>query len=470
MRTRILFIAAAALVCFGTQSFADEKDFNISGCAGIQFTRLQAWKWWGSYQVPRNYNNVVIDLIVDRTITPHFSIHAGMEAFMWFNTHDLVSGRFGLYQPAMGENSAYLLQAENVFTFDEDNLFRIPNNVFKGEIHLGYFPYKYNPDVRNLGEYLFRSGTYPGWLRTISFVPEARLTGLLISTTAFNKWKNDLLVTTEMDMYPFYDLSYSWISSIKVGRVLDIGGGIDLARFTPANSQLTTREKDQNDNPCPFYMKNLKTVPDPVIPGQIDTVGGDTTYYTFTGTKIMGRLSIDLKGFLPEGAASIFGENDGKIYGEFDILGLKNQGDYYTKLSERIPVTFGFNLPTFKLLDVLSCEFEYYTNPYPNNYRFQVMAMVPRYGGTAVPDDQTDYENGYTNLAGNNYNWSWYQHDSWKWSVYFKKSIGKNFSIRGLAARDHLRNMSNSLTARDYDESLTTNKEWYWAIRFISAW
>jgi len=470
LKKQFFSIALAAALFFGPQVFADEKDFNVSGCAGFQFTRLQAWKFWGGYQFPRNYNNVVIDLIVDRTITPHFSIHAGVEAFMWFNTHDLVSGKFGLYQPAMGENSAYLFQAENVLTFDEDNLFRIPNDVFKGEIHMGYFPYKYNPDVRNLGEYLFRSGTYPGWLRTISFVPEARLTGLLISTTAFNTWKNDLLVTTEMDMYPFYDLSYTLISSIKVGRVLDIGGGIDLSRLTPANGKLTRREKDQNNNPCPFYMKNLVTVWD-TIAGTLDTISGDTAgYYTFAGTKIMGRLSIDLKGFLPEGAASIFGENDGKIYGEFDILGLENQGDYYKKLSERIPVTFGFNVPTFKLFDVLSCEFEYYTNPYPNNYRFQVMAMLPKYGGTPAPDDQTDYENGFTKIPGIDYNWSWYQHDSWKWSVYFKKSIGKNYSIRGLAARDHLRNMSNSLTARDYDESLTKTNQWYWALRFISTW
>ena len=465
MKARILFIAAALLAGFGTQGFADEKDFNISGCAGFQFTRLQAWKFWGVYEIPRNYNNIVVDLIVDRTISPHFSVHAGLEAFMWFNTHDLVNGKFGLYQPALGENSAYLLQAENVFTFDEDNLFGIPNHVFRGEIHMGYFPYKYNPDVRNLGEYLFRSGTYPGWLKTISFVPESRLTGLLISTTAFDKWKNDFLMTTEMDMYPFYDLSYSWISSIKVGKILDIGGGVNLARFTPANCDLTTRKRDKGGfTYCPFYLKNLET------DSLGDTISGDTTFYTFTGTKIMGRLAFDFKGLLPADIAAKFGENDGRIYGEFDILGLENQGDYYKNLSERIPVTFGFNVPTFKLLDVLSIEGEYYTMPYPDNYRNQVMAMLNIYGGTPVPDEHTDYENGFSKTPGIDYNWSWYQHDSWKWSVYFKKSLGKNFSIRGLAARDHLRNMSNSLTARDYDESLTTTRQWYWAIRLISTW
>jgi hypothetical protein len=252
-----------------------------------------------------------------------------------------------------------------------------------------------------------------------------------------------------MQMYPFYDVSYAWISSIKLGRVLDIGTGVDLARFTPANSDLTTRKKDLHDDSVPYYMKN-----------------GDTTYYTFTGTKIMGRLSIDLKGLLPEGAAGMFGENDGKIYGEFDILGLENQGDYYYKLSERIPVAFGFNIPTFKLLDVLSCEFEYYTTPYPNSYSNQVQAMTQYVGGTPIPDDQIYFK---SNPTMSNH-WDLYQHDNWKWSVYIKKTIGRHFSIIGQAARDHLRTMSNSLAARDYGEVLIEPRNWYWAVRAISFW
>jgi hypothetical protein len=480
LKKQFLAIAMAAAVFFGTQVSADttavettvqkqQDGFSISGCAGFQTTRITSYRWYGLDEPGRIYNNVVIDLIADHNINRHFSVHAGVEAFMWFNTHPLITGMIGQNQPAVGENSVYLFQAENVFTFDEDNLFRIPNDVFKGEIHLGYFPYKYNPDARNLGEYLFRSGTYPGWLKTIPFVPEARLTGLLISTTSFNKWKNDFLVTTEMDMYPFYDLSYSWISSIKVGKILDIGGGIDLARFTPANGDLTTRKKNSHGDPLTsgeVYLKNGRYVADSVIPGLIDTLGGDTAYYTFTGIKAMGRLSIDLKGLLPEGAASIFGENDGKIYGEFDILGLVNQGDYYNKLSERIPVSFGFNVPTFKLLDVLSCEFEYYTTPYPNSYANQLQAMKQVGGGTPIPDDQMIYKNNPT-MANH---WDLYKHDNWKWSVYIKKSIGKHFAIIGLTARDHLRTMTNSLEARDYAEVLIKNNNWYWALRAISTW
>src|SRR4051794_14062289 len=35
-----------------------------------------------------------------------------------------------------------------------------------GSFQIGTFPYKYNPDAKELGEYLYRSGTYPGFLWT----------------------------------------------------------------------------------------------------------------------------------------------------------------------------------------------------------------------------------------------------------------------------------------------------------------
>ena len=40
----------------------------------------------------------------------------------------------------------------------------------------GVFPFKYNPDVRNLGEYLFRTGSYPPIMMSTFDFPLARLT------------------------------------------------------------------------------------------------------------------------------------------------------------------------------------------------------------------------------------------------------------------------------------------------------
>ncbi len=445
---------------------------SISDTAGFMMTRVNSSKWYGNEQSPQLYNNVVMDFTFRSRINKHFSIFGSIEGYLWFNTHPLIQGTFGQLQPALGENTVSLIQAQSIYYLDNENFFGVPDDVFTAEIGLGVFPYKYNPDVRNLGENLFRSGTYPGWLRSDFDKTASVLTGLRVSSTAFGIWKNDLLVTTEMQMYPLYDISYSWLSSIKLGKVLEIGSGIDLARFTPANDSLTTRRKDIFGETVPFYLKNGVYVPDPQTPGKIDTVGGDTAYYTFTGIKLMGRMSIDLKGLLPDRVASVFGENDAKIYGEVNILGLENQGDYYDKLWQRIPVTFGLNVPAFKFLDVLSCEFEYYRMPYPDNYRNQIQVMRQTYGGTPIPDNQIDYFNGYSNNpkdSSMSYNWDKYDKDSWKWSVYIKKSFGPNFALVGQAARDHLRTMSNSLTARDYDEILTLDSHWYFALKAMSA-
>ena len=48
-------------------------------------------------------------------------------------------------------------------------------------ITLGYFPFKYNPDARNLGEYMFRSGTYPQYLITDFDFPMAKLFGMHVN-------------------------------------------------------------------------------------------------------------------------------------------------------------------------------------------------------------------------------------------------------------------------------------------------
>jgi hypothetical protein len=47
----------------------------------------------------------------------------------------------------------------------------------------GVFPFKYNPDVRNLGEYLYRTGTYPPTMSNTFDFPLARLTGFRLMST-----------------------------------------------------------------------------------------------------------------------------------------------------------------------------------------------------------------------------------------------------------------------------------------------
>ena len=69
-------------------------------------------------------------------------------------------------------------------------------------VELGYYPFKYNPQSTNLGEYLFRSGTYPGWLVTgfEHSIDRPKLEGVHVSHAIGStvRLKQDLIVSTEL--------------------------------------------------------------------------------------------------------------------------------------------------------------------------------------------------------------------------------------------------------------------------------
>ena len=96
-------------------------------------------------------------------------------------------------------------------------------------------------------------------------------------------------------------------------------------------------------------------------------LGGDTLRpnlrerLTFKGIKVMGRASVDFKPMF--GLENALGAPDLKLFGEVAVLGIENQGYYYDDVTTRIPIMLGVNLPTFRMLDFLSFQVEYYKNP-----------------------------------------------------------------------------------------------------------
>ena len=92
------------------------------------------------------------------------------------------------------------------------------------------------------------------------------------------------------------------------------------------------------------------------------------------------------------------GRNDIEIYGEVAMLGVKDYPGYYNNLNNRIPRMVGFNVPTFKALDVLALEFEFNPWVYVNGYLNPVMYE------TAIPE--SDYAN-----------------NKWRWTAYAKRSL-----------------------------------------------
>jgi len=325
----------------------------------------------------------------------------------------------------------YLTRADFVYS---------PSEAFN--LDVGYFPLKYNDDTRNLGEYLFRSGTYPQYLITNFDFAAARVTGVNAYGTLFGNFNYKALLTINTETALMGDLNFTGIASYSfLNKFFELGGGVSLCSFISANSRHTRPalfDINQSGGSASRYKYIDKN--------------GDTATYTFAGTKLMGRLSIDPKTLFQ---SDLFGKEDLKIYAEAAVLGLKNypacvnadsmsarfENDIwiasanhdtfniatrYDDILKRIPIMFGFNFPTFKFLDVLSLEAEWFGSSYPNDMTQYIRDGFPLpFPSRASPWLGYGYEDS--------------TRDNWKWSIYAKKTLASHFNIVVQVASDHLR-------------------------------
>jgi hypothetical protein len=182
----------------------------------------------------------------------------------------------------------------------------------------------------------------------------------------------------------------------------------------------------------------------------VDTTTGDTTKYTFSGIKVMARLTLDPQAFFN---CRILGKEDLKVYAEAALLGDKNYAPWYMHHRERMPVMFGFNFPAFKLLDVLSFEGEWYGSPYWNSQEniWKGRSPVPYTGGSPDPN-----------------NWQAKTDDQWKWSVYASRRIGSYLRLSGQIASDRTPRFwytPGPPTFVKYTEMVPRTRDWYYMMR-----
>lgn len=298
----------------------------------------------------------------------------------------------------------------------------------------GVFPFKYNPDVRNLGEYLFRTNTYPPTMRSQFDFPVARLTGFQISSTPIDSLNLCAMLTSESQVLPLQDFGPSFLADYTILRSITVGAGVFFSHLWSVNEKYTTPQNSNN--------------------AIIDSATGlPKGYYTFRGTKLMGRLNFDPKPFIPW---NIFSENDLTLYTEAAVLGLENQQKYYEELWRRIPFMVGFNLPmtNFKVFgikwqpDLLSVELEWYKWNYRNSYSTYLFAgMLPL---PDSPEPSPDYKENIL-----------------KWSVYMKKSIGRNFSVIGQVAFDHMPYERNVYLQSEsyFGDAMHKHGDWAWILK-----
>lgn len=452
----------ALVACVGLAAAEDEivyKPISITG----QFDNGHIVKGRTHRDILNGFENKTMDmdfftrtsvwLNQEATVNERFTISVGVGGIIWYTQPAIEKDPLTM-QTMIGPG---ISQAQGVYKWgDLEN----PSAT----LQVGYFPYKYNADAKNLGEYLLRSGTYPGYLVSGGWN--------MISSAAFmaqgarfnlplwdGKFQSDFLLTMETNLPPLFSLSPSYVATVKPVKGVSVGAGISC------NHCISVRPSKES----PKMMDNA------YIKGYaIDSSGGDyrivlerdsSNFYTFQGIKVSANASVDPKAYVP---MDFLGPEDLKVYGEVAVLGWKNHPYLYEDRTERMPIMAGINLPAFKFLDVLSVEVEYLNNRFANNYRNVLYDAFPTwvtftdangYGTKAEAETVLNDALAYDN--------SWNSRDNWKWTVYAKKDVTKGIRLYAQAASDHLRTFNFNFGPFPAYVPVTNKngKEWYYLVR-----
>ena len=392
----------------------------------------------------------------DREMLSHSSVWMLQEARLSENAR-VYLGVGGMYffilpsdgnQYANGQRSAFGLTDLH----GEYDLFTRDNGDYGLRLKAGIFPYKYNPDAKNLGEYMYRTYTYPTIITTGGLVvvntAGVQLNGAAASTH-IGGLTNDFLVTIKTEQIPTAALSATDIISYTVGNFLTVGGGYMFDNFYSADGVGEGNTQDRNSIAQEYYYKLndgsyvLYDPSNPPVPGTV----ADSGHFTFTGQKAMWRASVDLGNLISPLIPLKISASTFKIYYEGILMGVQNRPVFYEKRSDRIAHMFGVNIPTFGALDMLAFEMEYCSNPYAPDMSNATYKMSP------TPN--TNYGSSFSS-------------DDLKLSAYARKEVVKGFSVSAQAARDHSRLVDYFGHTNDM-EILPKRKNWYWAFQLAYA-
>ena len=346
-------------------------------------------------------------------------------------------------------------------------------------LQAGYFPYKYNPDARNLGEYLFRSNAYPlviysdfdyALASLFGLRANVRLHGLMLKGDLL---ENDLIFHSELQGVPTQDWSLSDVFSYSpLADVATVSAGVSLSRyFSVYQGIYPTGITDPY-----FYPNNLSY--DEKLKFYIrDTSRTDSVLFDWRALKLMGRASFDPKRFIP---FNKFGREDLKLYVEADIIGWKNYPFIFDKRKDRILTTVGFNFPqikTIKYLPLISLLADSRLfNEIINGINIDIVNLELEHcsNNTAFSDGNL-YGNPELTVASilpvdSFYTGGGYKvkRVPWRWSLYLKKSVlDGRVSFIAQFARDHkkINFYYWDLLYMSFIETLQTSKDWWWSLK-----
>jgi hypothetical protein len=351
------------------------------------------------------------------------------------NSLILANSGYGTNSYAVPTLNPYVYEADFAYTFLEGE---------RGGLKLrgGIFPYSYSSDVKNLGLYLMRGPVHPGIVisgherqgvmpvANLAARPAANVMGLQLNHR-LGAYEGDAIVSSELQYYPFFDLSFVYVGSYRPHPGIRLGAGVNFYHLVAVDSKLSDE---------PAYR-------------HID--GSDTTDIYYHGTKLMANASFDPKEFFGRGLVGVLGAEDLKLYGEVAVIGLETSSGYesiYGTLAKRIPVMVGFNVPAFGYLDHVSVEVEYYGSRNADdlsNFNKGEYSPLPRNWSPTTPQD--------------------FRRDDWKWSVNAARTFHEHVTLTAQIANDHYRPgiyrgyTDSNLPLR---QTLTvTPKDWYSSLK-----
>jgi hypothetical protein len=541
MRFGILALVALTLLigtAFGAKPKVEWKPLAIGGMQEMGMLQSGIWK-----DINEPFRDEWVDhfgayLTREAIVEERLRITVGLGGIFEFPKPEVAQAEFGGSQAKgffLGPSIA-----EGVYSFGD-----VKAPAF--QLGMGMFPFKYNPDAQNLGEYLFRSGPYPTFINTGGFALIRNAGASLQGFKASYKYgglKVDGLLFTETGLPPLYDWSLAAVAGYTMADgLLEIGAGVNFkhllqvrpSKTTPRNLDnayfqknkvwyagspeeytqkagfrsmvatdrinlakadlvainvahpalaflvdptlanldsamkyvtdmpsampLLREAKNQKLNAQTFsaiadsikYWTKTDSVVDPVSGNKSAYVKPAFQYFSSAGVLLMARTSLDLKKLFP---SDLFASQDLKIFAEVALLGVKNYEVYYTHRTDRMPVMVGVNVPTFKLLDLVSIQGEYFHSPYANNFLSLGNAKATPYfpQSTNKEFSRTNYYDAGTQ-------------DDISWSVLLKKQILPGLNLYGQFARDHVRTVGTDWffgSRLEPNEIMNTSKDWYW--------
>ncbi len=423
---------------------------------------------------------------VTRTLTwdSRFRVTGGLGGIFQFRKPEVVNGGF-----SGSQRKAFFVGpsiSEAAYAFGDPE--RPPVTLA-----IGLFPYKYNPEASNLGEYLFRSTPYPGVVMTGGYALANSAAAYLQGARAsfrMGGFSADLLLLTETGLAPLYDGSLAAVAAYRSPQgVFDVGAGVDCKRLLPVYPERTSRENKANawftsggvDRSANYsFYANAGTYWRGRLAG---ATGADSArfaamaheqdslaalvegldklspaerpqlhYYSAAGTLLMARATFDPKPLLPELGMS---PSDFKIFAEVALLGVENRPVFYTDRMRRVPIMAGINIPAFGWLDLFSVQAEWYDSPWLNN-----TWPIGSDGNNVpfVPDasDRLTSSHSYYDLADK---------DNFKYSLLLRKRLGAGTTLSLQAASDHLRipDATSYYGPQLNPNEVTVRKsDWYW--------